>query len=88
MWKRFALHTVYFLYYDAYYAVACPSLTDSTNGEITCSLGDDGVPSYEDTCSFRCSTGYYLTGYDIWTCQRDGSWSYNEVTCVRGTQFL
>ena len=35
-------------------SVPCPSLTDSNNGMITCSLGDDGVPSYEDTCNFTC----------------------------------
>ena len=52
---------------------------------ITCSLGDDGVPSYEDTCSFKCNTGYELTGSDTRTCQSDGSWSGTETMCRRGT---
>jgi len=64
--------------------VACPSLTDPNNGVMTCLLGDDGVPSFEDTCSFTCNTGYDLTGYDLWTCQSDRSWSYNEIICVGG----
>ena len=51
---------------------------------ITCSLGDDGVPSYEDTCSFTCNTGYELTGSDTRTCQSDGSWSGSETSCIRG----
>ena len=42
--------------------VSCPTLSDPSNGAINCSLGDDGVPSYEDTCTFTCDTGYELTG--------------------------
>jgi len=68
--------------------VACQSLTDPNNGAITCSLGDDGVPSYEDTCSFTCNTGYELTGYDFWTCQSNGSWSYSDVMCMGGKHYL
>ena len=55
------------------------------NGMINCSLGDDGVPSYEDTCSFTCNTGYELTGSDTRICQSDGNWSGSDVTCSRGT---
>ncbi|XP_065899134.1 uncharacterized protein [Dysidea avara] len=65
--------------------VPCPSLTDPNNGMVTCSLGDDGVPSYEDTCSFTCNTGYELTGSDTRTCQSDGSWSGNDTLCTRVT---
>jgi len=45
---------------------------------ITCSLGDDGVPSYEDTCSFTCNTGYELTGSDFRFCLSNGAWNENE----------
>ena len=48
---------------------------------ISCSLGDDGVPSYQDTCIFTCNTGYELTGSDTRTCQSDGSWSGNDAVC-------
>jgi len=68
--------------------VACPSLTDPNNGAITCSLGDDGVPSYEDTCSFTCNDGFELTGNDIWNCQSDGSWTGSEIICIRGKYYL
>ena len=64
--------------------VPCPSLTDPDNGIITCSLGDDGVPSYEETCSFTCNTGYVLIGCDNRTCQSDGNWSGNVTMCTRG----
>ena len=60
----------------------CPSLTHPKNGTITCSLGDDGVPSYEDSCSFTCNTGYELTGSHQRTCQSDGSWSGSPVSCT------
>jgi len=52
---------------------------------IDCSLGDDETPSYEDTCSFTCNTGYQLTGRTTRTCQSDGSWSGIDLMCRRGT---
>ncbi|XP_065899776.1 uncharacterized protein [Dysidea avara] len=63
--------------------VSCPSLTDPNNGMINCSLGGDGVPSYEDTCNFTCNTGYKLTGSDTRTCQSDGNWSGSDDVCRR-----
>ncbi|XP_065899217.1 uncharacterized protein [Dysidea avara] len=63
--------------------VPCPSLTNPNNGTITCSLGDDGIPSFEDTCTFPCNTGYELTGSDTRTCQSDGSWSGSDDVCRR-----
>ena len=51
---------------------------------INCSLGDDGVPSYEDTCSFTCNAGYELAGSDTRTCQSDGRWSGTVTTCTDG----
>ena len=64
-------------------SVPCTSLTDPINGMISCSLGDDGVPSYEDTCSFTCNTGYNLSGSETKTCQSDGSWNGSNATCRR-----
>ena len=64
--------------------VHCSSLTTVDNGLLSCSLGDDGVPFYEDTCSFTCNTGYELTGSDTKTCQSDGSWSGSVSVCRRG----
>ena len=52
---------------------------------INCSLGDDGVHSYKDTCNFTCNTGYELTGNDTRTCQSDGSWSGSDVMCSNNT---
>ena len=64
--------------------VRCPSLSDPSNGMITCSLGDDGVPSYEDICTYTCNTGYVLTGSSTRTCQSDGRWSGSNSVCSRG----
>jgi len=66
------------------FLVPCLSLTDPNKGVMTCLLGDDGVPSYKDTCSFTCNTGYELTGSDTRTCQSDLSWSGTETMCSRG----
>jgi len=55
---------------------------------MSCSLGYDGVPSYEDTCSFTCNTGYELTGSDTRNCRSDGNWSGTESMCSIGEQFV
>ena len=68
--------------------VTCPPLTDPSIGVINCSLGDDGVPSYEDTCSFTCNTGFELTGSDTTTCKSDGSWNATDNACGRGTYII
>ena len=59
-------------------------MTDLMNGKLVCSLGDDRIHSYEDTCSFTCNNGYELNGSDTRTCQSDGSWSGSDVECKRG----
>jgi len=66
------------------FAVVCPSLTGPNNGVMTCSLGDDEVPTYGDTCTFTCNPGYEVTGSDSKACQSDGSWSGSETMCRRG----
>ena len=78
-------------YHESYYVcillikiVMCSVLNRPMNGMIDCSLGDDGVLSYEDTCSFTCNTGYELTGSDTRTCQSNGSWSGSDTVCSRG----
>ena len=70
------------------FIVNCPSLTNPNNGTINCSLGDDGVPSYEDTCSFTYNTDYELTGSDTRTCQSDGNWSGSDVVCREGNKII
>ena len=65
--------------------VQCLPLTNPDNGTINCSLGDDGISSYEDICRFTCNSGYELTGSDTRTCQSDGSWSGIDSVCRRST---
>ena len=71
-----------------YLLVRCKQLAHPNNGMVDCSLGDDGVPSYEDTCSFTCGAGYELTGSNTRRCQSDGSWTVNNPTCKRGEQSI
>ena len=55
------------------------------NGMINCSLEDDGVLSYEDTCTTVCNTGYEIRGDDdMWICQSDGIINGTNATCSRG----
>ena len=78
---------VYILYVHLLYlqpSVSCPSHTDPNNGVMTCLLGDDAIPSYEDTCNFTCNTGYVLVGSDTRICQKDGGWSGTDPICLRG----
>ena len=62
----------------------CPLLIDPTNGSISCSLGDDNLPSLGDTCNVTCDAGYELTGNGTRNCQNDESWSGSDVLCSRG----
>ena len=78
------LYTFESEFFNAFLLASCPSLSEPSNGVINCSLGDDRVPSYEDTCSFTCNTGYELTGSESRTCQSDGSWSGSIAMCDRG----
>ena len=66
--------------------MSCPPLHDPNIEKImiSCSLGEDNVISYQDTCSFTCNTGYELTDSDTRTCQSDGSWSGRDDMCRRG----
>jgi len=61
----------------------CPSQPVVPNGSVTCSLGDDGVTSYEDTCSLQCDVGYELMGSSTLTCHANGTWNSSSI-CVRG----
>ena len=77
------------IYVATYFAIVnCSLLNNPENGIINCSLGDNGVPSYEDTCSFKCNTGYELTGSDTRICQSNGSWSGSDGVCGRGTYII
>ena len=68
------------------HTVTCQALTKVDNGDVKCSLGDDGIYSFEDTCTFTCNSGYTLTGSGTRTCQSDGSWSGSDGACNRGTK--
>jgi len=61
--------------------IYCQSLSDISNGNVACSLGDDRVPSYQDTCTVTCNSGYILIGSDIGICQSNGSWSGANGSC-------
>ncbi|XP_065905188.1 P-selectin-like [Dysidea avara] len=63
--------------------VTCPPLTAPDNGDIDCSLGDDGEANPGDTCTFTCDGGYELGGSSSRTCGDDGSWSGTDTTCTR-----
>ena len=55
---------------------------------VSCSLGDDEIPSYEDICNFTCDIGYELSGSDTRICQSDGSWSGNSAMCNKSERFF
>jgi len=65
-------------------ATQCHILFAPDDGEISCSLGDDGVPTEGDTCSFTCDDGFMLSGSNTRTCQSDLTWTGTEAMCTRG----
>ena len=78
-------YNIFLQNYKMYTLGTCPSLSEHNGRNVVCSLGDDGVPSYGDTCSIYCATGYELTDNDTWICQSNGKWSGNDNVCHRGT---
>ncbi|XP_071497252.1 uncharacterized protein [Diadema antillarum] len=54
-----------------------PALSISTTG--ACPAGN--VVPTGNRCSFTCSTGYYMQGASVLTCQHDRTWSGNAPTC-------
>ena len=50
---------------------------------MSCSVGGDGVLSYQDMCDVSCDTGYILTGSDTRTCLSNGSLSGTDGACRR-----
>ena len=67
-----------------FFLVDCLMLDDPGNGTVNCSLGDDGIPSYEDTCNYTCDSGFELFGSDQRMCLFDGTWSSGDVVCDIG----
>ena len=62
-----------------FFLVDCPVLDDPDNGTVNCTLGDDGVSSYEDTCNYTCDPGYELSGNNQRICLSNGRWSDDDV---------
>ena len=53
---------------------------------MTCSLGNDGVPSTGDTCTVTCNRGYVVNDSEVRTCGSNGMWSGTEAICSRGNK--
>lgn len=78
------MHNVTFATSSCNFCIAyCHSLPNINNGNITCSLGEDGILSYLDMCNVTCSSGYILTGSDTRMCLSNGSWSGTDGSCRR-----
>ena len=69
-------------------AVKCQNVPKLDNGKVDCSLGDDGVLSYQDTCNVTCDTGYTLTGSNTRTCLSSGSWNGMDSVCSKGKKLF
>jgi len=70
------------VYMIPFLLVPCFPLTPPENGEMTCSLGDDGVLSYSDICTFTCNAGYELFASETRKCYGYGRWSGTDAICV------
>ena len=59
--------------------VACISLSDPENGNVTC---PSNTSIFRDTCTYYCNCGYQLEGNRQTRCDVDGTWSSEPVTCT------
>ena len=67
------LHSVYII------TVPCVSLSDPENGNVTC---PSNTSVFQDTCTYYCNRGYQLEGDRQTSCNADGTWSSEPVTCT------
>ena len=67
----------------ALYTGTCPLLSAPVNGQVSCSLGDDGEANNGDSCDFTCDGGLVLHGSASRSCT-GGIWSGDESLCVPG----
>ena len=65
----------------------CPPLTAPDNGDIDCSLGDNGEANPGETCTYSCNTGLGVVGDVSRTCQTDGRWTGRRPSCGRGESY-
>jgi len=71
--------------------IGCQSLDILVNGKMTCSLGDDGVPTEDDTCSFTCNDGFELSGSSSRKCQirnGRGRWTGRRTNCTESMHYI
>ena len=57
------------------------------NGMINCLLGNDGLPTNRDTCTFSCNPGFVLNIKPKRRCRvRRGvaTWNRKDATCTPG----
>ena len=64
-------------------APTCPPLTAPANGDIDCSLGEDGEANPGDTCTFTCDDDFEAVGSSSRVCMNDESWSGTQPRCVQ-----
>ena len=62
--------------------VRCAQLTAPANGDIDCSLGDDGEANPGETCTFTCDGGFQLSGSASRTCRSTRDWSGTTTSCT------
>ena len=77
---------LHFFYYNLFYDIvlSCPPLTAPDNGDIDCSLGDDGTADCGDACIFTCGNGYVLSGSGGRICRDNNTWSGSVTSCLEG----
>ena len=68
--------------------VTCPPLDAPSNGQVMCSLGDDGVLNPGDICRFTCEDGFQRQGSARRVCRNDRSWSRTDPLCIPGIVIL
>ena len=68
--------------------VPCSMPNNPMNGMVTCDEGDDGILSYQDTCTTSCNTGFMVDGDATRTCQSNMMFDGTEATCSRSKQHI
>ena len=87
IWNLYSVQYITYLLICVCVVPTCPRLTAPANGDVDCSLGDDGQPNPGDTCTFTCDDGFGLSGSASRTCMNDETWSGSTTSCSGASMF-
>ena len=67
--------------------ISCPALPPISNGDVYPAICEISGNVFDDSCHYRCDSGYTLNGQSSRKCQANGQWDVQAIpTCDKGNK--